>query len=200
MRSERVKKPDTDLVAIDPGDRWTGVAFFALDEDGHWYCQDAVEMGREEFEDGFTELVLSEDNPSIVVYERFRLYNDKAKLQTGSEFITAQIIGVIKFVTRTRNAHFQKHQEAEAEGKMVSCELAGGGCEDPAKVVRGIQVVGQMADIKKPIRGILKAKGIRSVAKPIAKELYGGRDHVVDAELHGWYFILKVLEGVPATD
>jgi hypothetical protein len=48
-----------------------------------------------------------------------------------------------------------------------------------------------VADIKKPTAGILRTKRIKSVAKPIARKHYSGRDHVVDAELHGWRYILK---------
>lgn len=191
--------PDTsDLIAIDPGDRWTGVAFFKEEEDG-WYCQDAVEMSREEFEDAFCELIMSDDRPRIVIYEKFRLYEDKALLQTGSEFDTSQLIGVIKFIVRVHNDHAKRHALAQADHKMLTCELEGGACADPSKPMLEVQLVKQPADIKKPTRGILRYKKIKSVAKPISKELYENRDHVVDAELHGWKHILDTLDGKPSS-
>lgn len=184
------------LIAIDPGDRWTGVAFFEQTDKGHWFCDGASEFGREEFEDAFAELLLVDhDTPEYVIFEKFRLYADKAKTQTGSEFDTAQIIGVIKYLTRVHNEHAAKHDEVEKIGRFLTCELEGHPCEDPLRRPKPIELVKQPADIKKPITGILRHKKIKSVTKPISKEYYGGRDHVVDAELHGWYYILKVLEG-----
>lgn len=193
-------KPQTELIAIDPGDRWTGVAFFATDEDGAWYCQDAQEFSPAELEDALAELILSrEEPPPIVVYEKWRLYADKAKEQTGSEFEASQHIGVIKYIVRVHNDHVDRHEDAEARGKMMTCELQGGICEDPAMRPQRVTIVKQPADIKKPTAGILRTKKIKSVAKPISRELYGGRDHVVDAELHGWRYILKELGGRHAT-
>lgn len=181
----------TELIAIDPGDAHVGVAFFARNADGEWYCEDAQELEPDEFEDGFAELILFEPEPPIVVFERFRLYNDKSVEQTGSEFRTSQMIGVIKFVCRTRNNHADLHDKAEAEGKMLSCELQNMGCSDPAKRPQHVEIHGQMADIKKPTTGILRKKGISSVGKARRRENKGWGIHCVDAELHGWYHILK---------
>lgn len=192
--------PETRLIAIDPGDRWTGVAFFSVNEADEWYCQDAIEMGRIEFEDALTELVLAERKFPIVVYERFRLYGDKANEQKGSEFDTSQLIGVIKYIVRLHNDHAGRHDLAESLGRMMTCELSGGECANPALRPHKIELIGQVADIKKPTAGILRKKGIKSVAKPIAREHYAGRDHIVDAELHGWKHILDTMGGVPATD
>lgn len=185
----------TELIAIDPGDRWTGVAFFTRDEDGKWYCQDAVEMGWQDFQDAFGDLVyVDRDWPRHVVYERFRLYGDKAQEQKGSEFLTSQLIGVIKYIVNVHNKHVFRHEAAEAEGRLMTCELQGQMCADPANRPYEIKIKGQMADIKKPAAGILRHLGIKSVAKPIARENYEGRDHVVDAELHGWKYILDELK------
>lgn len=192
----------TELIAIDPGDRWTGVAFFTRDDDGKWYCEDAQEFEPpEEFEDALACMVLDRDGtpPPIIVYEKWRLYGDKAKLQTGSEFLASQHIGVIKYIVRVHNEHVDRHEQAEAEGKIMTCELQGGICEDPKLRPQRITIVKQGAEIKKPTRGILKHKGIKSVAKPIAREHYSNRDHVVDAELHGWKHILDTMGGEPAS-
>ncbi len=193
-------KAPSQLIAIDPGDVYTGVAFFALTDEGGWYCQDAQEFSPPDFEDALAGLILGDRKtpPPIIVYEKFRLYADKAELQTGSEFLTSQHIGVIKYIIRVHNDHVARHARAEEEHRMMSCELQGGVCEDPAVRPRHVTLVKQPADIKKPTRGILNKKKIKSVARPIAKELYGNRDHVVDAELHGWCYILKDLQGKPA--
>jgi hypothetical protein len=193
-------KADTELIAIDPGDRWTGVAFFATDDDGGWYCQDAQEFDPQEFEDALAELLLtpSATPPPVIVYEKWRLYADKADVQTGSEFETCQSIGAIKFIVRSVNRHAALHAEAEANNNMLTCELQGGMCADPTKQLREVTIVKQPADIKKPTRGILNKKKIKSVAGPIAKKLYGNRDHIKDAELHGWKYVLDTLKGKPA--
>lgn len=193
-------KADTELLAIDPGDRWTGVAFFTTDDDGKWYCQDAQEFEPHEFEDALADLILNnrDQPPPIVVYEKWRLYADKSREQTGSEFETCQHIGVIKYIVRVQNEHAERHAAAEADGKMMTCELAGGVCADPAVRPQPVTLVKQPADIKKPTAGILRHKKIKSVARPIARELYGNRDHVVDAELHGWKHILDTMGGQPA--
>lgn len=192
----------TELIAIDPGDRYTGVAFFARDEQGGWYCQDAQEFDPKEFEDALAELLLtpSPEAPPSIVFEIFRLYGDKAKLQTGSEFLTSQTIGVICYLARVHNEHVARHEEAERAGGMMSCEQVGGRCHDPALRPRTAPVFRQRADDKKPTRGILNKKKIKSVAGPIAKAEYENRDHVKDAELHGWFHILKTLQEEPSKD
>ena len=101
----------TELIAIDPGDEHIGVAFFGRTDDGQWYCQDVQQIdGPDEFEDALLETLLTTPVPLTVVYEKFRLYEDKAKLQKGSEFRTAQMIGVIKFIVRQRHHHFATGQ------------------------------------------------------------------------------------------
>lgn len=183
------------LIAIDPGDVYVGVAFFEGGDDG-WECVDAQEFSPpEEFEDALIGTCLDGDSPDIIVYERYRLYEDKSNQQKGSEFRTSQCIGVIKFVVRVRNNHVEIHRQAEAEGKLTSCELQGKMCADPATKTKAIEIVGQLADIMKPTTGILRKKKIKSVAKPIDRAEYGGRGHVVAAELHGWHHILNTMKG-----
>lgn len=192
----------TGLIAIDPGDRWTGVAFFAQDEDDAWFCQDAQEFEPpQEFEDALADLILNRDGtpPPIIVYEKWRLYEDHAMEQTGSEFEACQHIGVMKFLVRTNNDHFFRHETADKVGKMLTCELGGEMCAKPENRPQEITIFKQGAEIKKPTRGILRKKGIKSVAKPISAEFYHSRDHIVDAELHGWKYILDVMKGKAAS-
>ena len=193
--SGRVVTRDSDLIAIDPGDKYVGVAFFAMNADGEWYCQDAAQLEPAEFEDGFAELILAEEAPPIVVYERWRLYADHAKEKSGNEFLASQQIGVIKYICRVRNDHVARHAKAEADGKMMSCELQGGQCADPARRVQPVEIYKQGAEIKKPTAGILRHKGIKSVGKARKKENPGWGDHCVDAELHGWKHILDTMGG-----
>lgn len=188
--------PEEDLllVAIDPGDAHVGVAFFGKDYEGRWYCQDAQQHDDPDgFEEALAELLLTATHPPIVVYEIFRLYGDKAQLQKGSQFRTSQMIGVIKFIARTRNSHADVHDAATAAGKLASCELPGGGCATPRPIHR-MTIIGQMADIKKPTAGILRSKKIKSVGKQAKKDNPGWGDHCVDAELHGWRYILHDLK------
>lgn len=192
----------TKLVAIDPGDTYTGVAFFAQDDEDGWYCQDAQEFDPEEFEDAFAGMLFDRDGtpPPIVVYEKWRLYADHAKEKTGSEFPTSQHIGVIKYIVRCNNAHYQRHELADRNGGLLACERPGQMCNDPARRPQKVTIFKQPADIKKPTAGILRHKKIKSVAKPIAREHYHGRDHVVDAELHGWKYVLDELEDKPSKE
>lgn len=185
---------ETEIIAIDPGDQHVGVAFFARDEDGKWYCQDAQQIDDpDQFEMDLAATLMEAEHPVTVVYEIFRLYVDKAKLQQGSEFRTSQGIGVIKFVVRARQQHRELHDNRTTE--MLSCELPGGQCADKPDGPPKIDIVGQRADIKKPAAGILRTKGIQSVGKAAKRENKGWGDHCVDAELHGWYHILKTLGG-----
>lgn len=179
------------LVAIDPGDTYCGVAFFSEGDVKYgWECVDAEEFDPLEFADAFAESIIDGDF-DIVVIERFRLYADKSREQTGSEFETAQLIGILKWLVRVHNFHADAHTKAEKEGGILSCEQPGGVCNDANKPApKHVKLILQMADIKKPTRAILNRKKIKSVAGPISKKMYKGRDHVKDAELHGWKAIL----------
>ena len=93
------RRRDARLVAIDPGDAHVGVAEFANTEGGptDWSCVWVKEMYPAEFVDWFEKARSRYDE---VIYEVFRLYPDKAMAQTGSEMLTAQLIGVIKYLAR----------------------------------------------------------------------------------------------------
>lgn len=182
-----------DLIAVDPGDRWSAAAFFdRADNKWGWECTGAVEFdsANDEFVDSFAETVMDNEAP-IVVYEKWRLYNDKAREQTGKEFEAVQLIGQMKFVVRRHNEHCYLHTRALRAGQMTTCELRGASCQDKDIGWLPTLMICQPAEIQDPTRGILRGRKIKSVAGPIDKKLYGGRGHVVSAELHGWYYILK---------
>lgn len=180
------------MLAVDPGDVYTGVAFFEEDAEERfgWRCIDAQEMGPDEFVDALAETVLAGD-VDVLVYESFRLYPDKAMEQQGSEFLTSQCIGAIRFIIRNHNRHATQHELAEEKGGILTCEQPGGVCNDATNPPKRVTLVKQRADDKKPARGICRAKGVKAISKAISKAEYHGRDHIVDAELHGWYWILK---------
>lgn len=186
----------TGLIAVDPGDVHCGVAFFIrADNEWGWQCTNTEEFEPDEFLDALAETYVDQDPAwQFLVYEKFRLYADKARLQTGSEFPTAQAIGVIRWLGRTHNRHAAEHRAALESGSLATCQFTGGTCDPSRNGGRGryvgpVELVCQPADIKKPTAGILRTRGIKSVAKREGDTL----GHRVDAELHGWYFLLRTL-------
>lgn len=184
------------LTSVDPGARWTAAAFFdRADNEWGWECIGAVEFdneqnGNEEFVDSLAESVMDNEVP-ILVFERWHLFEDKALEHTGDEFEEVQVIGQMKFVVRRHNEHCYLHTRALNAGQITTCELRGSSCQDKDIGWQPTLMIGQRSDILKPTRGILRGKGIKSVAKVIDREQYGNRGHVVSAELHGWYYILE---------
>lgn len=153
---------------LDPGNVHTGVAVFERDGfDNTWDCVDAATLRLDddakvhEFLDWLTAR-LSKCEIDIIGYEIYRLFNDKAKEQTGSEFEAVQIIGNVKYLAhryRSYNRGFRQD----------------------------LELVRFRPEDKKPTAGILKSRGITSEAK--RRKTYG--DHAQDAELQGYRDILK---------
>ena len=132
----------TELISIDPGDKHVGVAWFSNREsisapERGWACVDTMEWEPEPFADWFQGLV-DTDKIDIVVFEKFRLYPDKAAQQTGSEFETSQLIGIIKYIVRRHN-------------------------DQPG--AKQIEIVKQPAEIQQPTQGILRTRRIKSTSK-----------------------------------
>lgn len=168
-----------ELRAYDPGDKYTGVAYFrqlgeydiederlVYDSRG-WECYNARVADPDEALDELGSHLIT-GRVLYVVYERFRLYPDKAKAQANSEFLTSQSIGVIRWLVRNCSA------TRVAQGKTP------------------IELVAQGAEDKHPTREILRSKGIKSTAKRLNA---GPGAHALDAELHGWRYILRTLQG-----
>lgn len=182
-----------DLLAIDPGDTLTGVAFFREVDEGKWRCEDAAMIEPDEFNDSFFETLIAREEPRIVVMETFRLYADKSHEQKGSEFLTPQQIGVLKWILRKHNEHAQAHLDAVERHLMTTCEQPGEYCNDPARIhPRPIELVMQPAEKQKPTEGILRTLGVKSTAKRVKATPHG-----LSAELHGWYHILKTMGHEP---
>lgn len=78
--------------SIDPGDRHVGFATWSGGE-----CVAAVELTPDEciktLEDKLERQVLD-----LIVYEKFALYGWNEKSMAGNEFVTSQLIGVIKYL------------------------------------------------------------------------------------------------------
>jgi hypothetical protein len=149
-------------VYVDPGDRYVGVAVFERDaKQDAWSCVDAFTLDvesdadvREKFYAWLLYLIQSRQL-RILGYEVWRLYNDKAEEQTGSEFEATQMIGVFKWL-----AWNYRHR---------------------------VEVVRFLPDFKKATAGILEKRGV--VLQSRKRKTYG--DHAYDAELQGYYDIIK---------
>ena len=149
---------------IDPGDRYIGLAIFEHDEvGGFWECTAAATIdcndpeARANFEDVLASRT-ARGELDILGYEVWRLYEDKAQEQKGSEFLATQLIGVIKHLAR-RHAHQNRWPR------------------QPLELVRFLP------DHKKAVAGIMKRRGY----KFMSRELKTFGDHAWDAELQGIY-------------
>lgn len=161
---DRLRLTGTDrLVAIDPGDVHVGWAEFCEENDGETVCFNAEELTPDECADRVAGMLFRGDITYLVV-ERFTLYADKALAQVGSEMQTSELIGVLKYLVRVHN---------EGRAGEPGDPWGGGGC----------RMWIQGADIKKPIRAQMEARGIER-ATPVGS-------HHGDAEEHGWYRILR---------
>jgi len=145
------------MVTVDPGDRHVGVAYWTF-EDGAWGCEHAQEMEPEQFTD-YLRTHLVTGAIGTVVYESWQLYGDKAAEQVGSEMLTSQLIGVIKYLVRQTQVNWPMNAP---------------------------QIFSQQAAIKTPTRAILKKRQVVSVAKRLKQDPDG---HAFDAELHGYHFL-----------
>lgn len=185
----------TKMLAIDPGDRHVGLAFFQVkrgweSEVYDWTCTDTMEVTPRELEDSLLE-TLTDGELDIVVFERFLLDPTKLESQINSEMETSQLIGIIKYVVRMHNQHAQQHLEHGRKGdpwkSPLPCMLENGICYNRPErwLGREVKLVGQTPSIKKPTRGILNAKKIKSRAAANKDKL----GHQKDAELHGFYYI-----------
>jgi hypothetical protein len=140
----------TMILGIDPGDVHCGIATARASYD------DATREGRievirslERTPGDCVDLVAAwclEGWVDAVAIERFTLYGDKAQLQTGSEMLTAQTIGALRYVIRLCN------RERRDNG------------------LREIPVHLQGADLKKSMRAQCKARGIDLIPAPADHE------------------------------
>jgi hypothetical protein len=150
------------MVAIDPGDVHVGFAVFAQDGE-HPACAYAMEVTPDEATRRVHGM-LARNELAVVCYERFALYADKAMSQVGSEMLTPEMIGVIKYLVAVHNEHAD-------------------GVEKSAWAPDRIELWSEGAHVKKAIRAQLKARGIDRVGTV--------GSHSGDAEEQGWYWLYK---------
>lgn len=165
------KTHDRLLVAVDPGGVHVGVCIFGHNIKG-WEPLWATEMTPTEFEDWYSAHCIHGEI-DITVVEEWMLFPNTAGTQHGSDMPTSQLIGVIKYIFRNT-----LHIPMRDFGRT----------EEP-------QLVFQSTKIKKPTRSILKARNLASVAKVM--KIPG--DHALDAELHGYHYVIKTLGEDPHT-
>ena len=91
----------TKIISIDPGET-NGLCIAKQDELSCWTLEriDAVKSAE------LFEILESEANVSLVIFETYRLYGSKAKTMIGNEFLTSQTIGVIKYICDKRNIYY----------------------------------------------------------------------------------------------
>lgn len=153
-------KPEL-ILAVDPGDEHVGVAWFDKQEKG-WACVYVEEMTPDQFED-YIGPALRSGFFRYFVLESFALYGDKALQQTGSQFLTSQLIGVCKYVVKEVNRESYLNPDLDQE----------------------VQLVMQQPSIKKAVFAILKRKKYKFAADRLGVPA----QHVRDAEVHGIKFI-----------
>lgn len=176
------------IVAVDPGDEHVGTAVFTPDgrrTEGH-----RVVCVQEYTPDDWLDVMaymLIAGKMKTLVYERFLLDGALAREQTGSEFVTVQLIGVMRWMVRKQNEHAHEHYRAKYPMQM-SCVRAGQ-CSVSA-VPQPVDLVAQLRTIKTPTRKILNRRNIKSLSAQV-----GASDHCKDAEMHGWHWLLNETKG-----
>lgn len=86
-------------VSIDPGDRHVGFATWVKDD-----CLNAIELTPDECIKTL-EILLKRGILETVVYEKFALYGWNEKSMAGNEFLTCQLIGIIKYLANRHEVH-----------------------------------------------------------------------------------------------
>lgn len=191
------------LLAVDPGDVHVGLALFTYgpDADGDEAadCTRAWETDPATAIDLIASWLLNYQIDTLVV-EEFRLYPGKAKQLTGSTMPTCELIGQIKWAHRL-DARRRRDLVCDAGDTMDRLDDAGktrikAYREAAAEVGRnaGVDLILQPAAIQEPTTGLLRRRGIKSVAKAARaaiREAGGEGDHALSAELHGWCWLLR---------
>lgn len=150
-------------LAIDPGDRHVGwVVACDTEITGAGVC------GQAEFIRMLEEWLTCECLDEVIC-EDFVLYPWKAAQQGFNEFLTSQLIGVIKYL---------------CVGGPASTAGAGRG---DGLFFKPVPYIGQGADIKKGTFAQLKARGVKP--SMIGSVPTNERQHAKDAQAHLWYRI-----------
>lgn len=151
------------LVAVDPGGVHVGVAVFGKNVKG-WEPLWATEMAPVEFEDWYSAHCIHGEI-DITVVEEWRLFPGTSSTQHGSDMPTSQLIGAIKYIHRN-TAHIPTRDFGREHTPILAF---------------------QTPKIKKPTRAKLRARQLPSAAKVL--KVPG--DHALDAELHGYHYLME---------
>jgi hypothetical protein len=90
------------MVSIDPGDIHVGVAVWdCADPYEEWVCQDAFETRPVPFLRAL-QVAVGSGIVQTVVFERFVLEPERVQASVGSDMLTSQMIGAIKFAVNGR--------------------------------------------------------------------------------------------------
>ncbi|HEU5046096.1 MAG TPA: hypothetical protein VFT75_18395 [Nocardioidaceae bacterium] len=191
------------LWAVDPGGEHVGMAEFSnfAGVAGTGQCDRAWETTPETAVDAIAAAMLNYEIDVLVV-EEFRLYPDKAMAQTGSTMPTCEMIGCIKWAhrldcRRRRDLFCAADDELDRrddQGQSKRTKEHQKWMAQRARNQNEVLLVLQPASIQKPTEGVLRKRGMKSVAKASAKQIReagGVGDHALSAELHGWHYLLR---------
>lgn len=101
---ERPPVPAGQWISVDPGDVHVGVCFW-IGREPQW----AKEFDQETFVDWLVPRLVKGEL-ELVVHEIFMLYQSKAVQQTGSKFLTSELIGVMRHLCRRAKVPFHGYQ------------------------------------------------------------------------------------------
>lgn len=176
------------LLAVDPGEVHVGLAYFqfGLDDDGDETadCTRTCEVGHTEGIDWIAAGLLN-NHFDVLVVEQFNLYPDKAMAQTGSTMPTCEMIGCIKWAHRL-DARRRSDVLAGIAPKRPPGRVAGAAWDEAHDLHLPVPLILQPAAIQEPTSGLLRHRGIKSVARAS-----GAGPHALSAELHGWAYLLR---------
>lgn len=96
--------PEGPWLSVDPGDVHVGVCYW-IGREPQW----AEEFDQDTFVDWLVPRVARKEI-ELVIYEVFMLYHDKAVQQTGSKFLTPELIGVMRHLCRRAGVPFHGYQ------------------------------------------------------------------------------------------
>jgi hypothetical protein len=155
------------VVAIDPGDVHCGIVIGGFFPPSNFKEPMVFKAG--ELTPGETLHMAQVCFPKLraVVLETFSLRDDKAKVQTGSSMATSRLIGALEYIAFV-----------SAEGTIYT----------PGEPIRPLRhfLYEQSPSIKTGAVAQLRARGTTSYAKS-----HGLGGHVLDAELHFYYFMYE---------
>ena len=151
--------------SIDPGTKYVGLACWSRSAvSSAWHVDSVATLTPDEFLVQFANEMLA-GTLQHVVYERFIVEAARAPMLAGDELEVVQMIGALKWIFK------QCSTNNDWPGYTPV-------------------LVGQTNKIKKPTAGLLRMRGIKSMARKTKQP----GDHAFDAELHGYHYLIHTLK------